>query len=99
MGGGQGPDQGVVWLSCGQVDRAVVGGKGASLSTLVALGAPVPPAFAVTTHAYRACARALGLPRRASDIADADLPALRATIEGSCLPPGLRGQVETAFAA
>ena len=60
--------------------------------------APVPPAFAVTTHAYRDFARALGLPQRASDVTDADLPALRATIERACLPPGLRAQVEGAFA-
>ena len=39
-----------------QVDagsRALVGGKGANLGELVALGVPVPAAFCVTTEAYR----------------------------------------------
>lgn len=35
-------------------ERGLLGGKGASLVDLIALGAPVPPAFAITTEACRA---------------------------------------------
>ena len=42
----------LVWLNDGVVERELVGGKGASLSQLTNLGARVPPAFALTTHAY-----------------------------------------------
>jgi hypothetical protein len=37
-------------------DRAKVGGKNASLGTMIAAGLPVPPGFAVTTDAYTPCA-------------------------------------------
>jgi phosphoenolpyruvate synthase/pyruvate phosphate dikinase len=80
----------VVWLHDGYAERALVGGKGASLNRLFALGAPVPIAFALTTHAYRAFARVHGLPCRATDVRDADLPGLRAAIESAPLPADLR---------
>ena len=43
----------LVWLDRDERGRSQVGGKGASLGKLLALGAPVPPAFCVTTDAYR----------------------------------------------
>jgi pyruvate,water dikinase len=43
-------------------DRDALGGKGAGLARLAALGAPVPPAFVVTAEGYR---RALGADVRA----------------------------------
>lgn len=43
-----------VWLNQTLLERDLVGGKGASLSHLAALGAPVPPAFAVTAPTYAA---------------------------------------------
>jgi pyruvate,water dikinase len=46
------PDFAVV-LDGSPVEVALVGGKGASLARLVALGAPVPPTGVVTTSAYR----------------------------------------------
>jgi pyruvate,water dikinase len=88
----------LVWLNDGVVDRALVGGKGASLSRLTDLGARVPPAFALTTHAYERFAGWLGLPRRASEVVDADLPALRARIEAAALPDDVRQLVAREFA-
>lgn len=38
----------------GTTDPAVLGGKGASLARMAALGMPVPPGFTVTTAAWRA---------------------------------------------
>jgi pyruvate,water dikinase len=76
----------LVWLDRSATSRTLVGGKGASLSHLADLGAPVPPAFALTTRAYAEFATALGLPQHALDIAEADLPAIRATIAGGRLP-------------
>lgn len=42
-------------------DAAVAGGKGANLGELAALGFPVPPAFVVSTQAYREFVESLGL--------------------------------------
>jgi rifampicin phosphotransferase len=75
-----------VWLDAAPASRDLVGGKGASLSRLAALGAPVPLAFALTTHAYSLFAASHGLPCRASEVADDDLPALRAQIVGAEIP-------------
>jgi len=88
----------VIWLDGQQVSRALVGGKGASLSNLIALGAPVPPAFSLSTDAYAAMAEAAGLPKRASDVSDDDLPAIRAVIEASPLPADIRAALTEAFA-
>lgn len=87
------PGPHLVWLNAGCVDRSLVGGKGASLHRLFALGAPVPPAFALTTHAYRSFVRAHGFPSRASDVRDEELPALRAAIESAAFPGELRDLV------
>lgn len=88
----------LVWLNDGVVDRELVGGKGASLSRLTELGARVPPAFALTTHAYERFAAWLGLPRRASEVSDSELPALRARIESAELPGDVRQIVAREFA-
>jgi rifampicin phosphotransferase len=88
----------LVWLNQGVVECDLVGGKGASLSRLTNLGAQVPPAFALTTHAYEAFADGLGLPRSANDVSDADLPELRARIESAALPPALHELVANQFA-
>ncbi|WP_370325637.1 PEP/pyruvate-binding domain-containing protein [Euzebya sp.] len=43
----------VIWYDeYDETDRARVGGKNASLGTMMAAGLPVPPGFAVTTDAY-----------------------------------------------
>ena len=77
----------LLWLDRGLAPRALVGGKGASLSQLIALGAPVPSAFALTTHAYREFAHRLSLPTQAFGIDDSDLPRIRAEIESAPLKP------------
>lgn len=97
MGNGFAPDQQLVWLHRGSVDRALVGGKGASLSRLTELGARVPSAFALTTQAHDHFASAIDLPRRASDVTDDELPGLRARIEAASMPPELRAAVADAF--
>ena len=76
----------LVWLDPAPASRTHVGGKSSSLSQLSVLGAPVPPAFAITTHTYAQFAASLNLPRQASDVADEDLPRLRALIMGAALP-------------
>ncbi|KOX17011.1 PEP/pyruvate-binding domain-containing protein [Nocardiopsis sp. NRRL B-16309] len=47
--------------SFGSADLAEVGGKAANLGELLRAGLPVPPGFVVTTGAYAAAARAVGL--------------------------------------
>ena len=43
----------IVWFQdYREADRARVGGKNASLGTMIAAGLPVPPGFALTTEAY-----------------------------------------------
>ena len=58
----------------------LIGGKAASLSRLRAFGAPVPPASAMTTEAYRRHSRRLGIPDRASAVRPRDLDEIRVTI-------------------
>lgn len=89
----------LVWLNDGIVERELVGGKGASLSRLTELGARVPPAFALTTHAYDHFAAWQNLPQRASEVTDDDLPALRARIETANLPELVRQMVAAEFAS
>lgn len=82
-------DSCLVWLHRTEAERPCVGGKAASLSRLATLGAPVPPAFALTTRVYQEFAASVSLPARASDVADADLPCVRAMIEATPLPPAI----------
>jgi pyruvate,water dikinase len=47
--------QNLVWFDRSDtVEKACLGGKTASLGEMVGAGLPVPPGFAVTTHAFRA---------------------------------------------
>jgi pyruvate, water dikinase len=47
--------QHLAWFeSFGDVEKICLGGKSASLGEMVGAGLPVPPGFAVTTHAFRA---------------------------------------------
>lgn len=89
----------LVWLDCSPASRSHVGGKGASLSHLADLGAPVPLAFALTTHAYAEFASALGLPQRTLDVAASGLPALRAAITEGPLPASVAEALERGFSA
>ena len=70
----------LVWLTGEPVGREMVGGKGAGLNRLAAMGAMVPESFALSTVAYREAAKALGLPMRADTVSEGDLPEIRAAI-------------------
>lgn len=77
----------VAWLDEDQSNRALVGGKGLSLSQLTLLGAPVPPAFALTTAAYDLAAAALALPITTRSFNEAMLSEIRDRVARSPLPP------------
>jgi len=87
----------VVWLGGNPVGRDLIGGKGAGLNDLAALGAPVPESFALSTVAYRAAASALGVPMRADAIAEDDLPSIREAILKSRLPVDLANDLARAY--
>jgi pyruvate,water dikinase len=89
----------LLWLNRGLAPRALVGGKGASLSELIELGAPVPSAFALTTQAYREFARRLSLPTQAIGIGDSDLPRIRTEIESTPLSPQIVELLVSGFRA
>jgi pyruvate, water dikinase len=53
--------QHLAWFeSFGDVEKTCLGGKSASLGEMISAGLPVPPGFAVTTHAFRAARDASG---------------------------------------
>jgi cytochrome P450 len=61
------------FAACGADDVALVGGKAASLGTLLAAGLPVPDGFAVTTSAFAETIAADGLRERiAAEVAAVD---------------------------
>ncbi len=93
------PDGVLRWLSGAAEDRSLVGGKAASLAQLAALGAPVPPAFALTTGAYAAFAASIGLPRRDADLVTDALPQLRAGIMDGPLPASVVEAIARGFEA
>ncbi len=86
--------------SISSLDR--IGGKAASLARLRSLNAPVPPAFAVTTDAYRRHVAQIGIPDRASAVPNSELPAVRAAIIDAPLAPeiseAIAGAVTATFA-
>ncbi len=61
-------------------DRALLGGKGASLAEMMALGAPVPPGFVITTDACAAYAAEGGLPAALREGLDAAIAAIEAAL-------------------
>jgi pyruvate,water dikinase len=93
------PSQYLTWLNGTPVTHEQVGGKAASLSRLAQLGAPVPPAFALTTDAYDEIAHRLGLPTKASQVHDDELEAIRAAITSADLPAHLRKVIEHGYRA
>lgn len=92
-------DDHLIWLDGAGHEPELVGGKGASLGRLVALGAPVPPAIGLTTSAYRALAATLGLPSRPAGLTAAQLSRTRALIEESLLSPVVADTIAQAYAA
>ncbi|HYP59415.1 MAG TPA: PEP/pyruvate-binding domain-containing protein [Thermomicrobiales bacterium] len=79
-------DDRLVWLDGACHGRDLVGGKGASLSRLFSLGAPVPPAITFTTHAYRDLAAHLALASRLAHLAAGAEVAVRQAIADTPLP-------------
>ena len=56
------PSQNLVWFDrFGDVEKTCLGGKSASLGEMARAGLPVPPGFAITTHAFRAARAASGV--------------------------------------
>lgn len=92
-----GPHRHLVWLDQSRFDRVLVGGKGASLSQLAALGAPVPKACALTTLAYADFAASLSLPRQVAGIHESDLPRIRAEILSAPLPHCVAKAISSAY--
>lgn len=88
-------------------ERPRVGGKNASLGTMLRAGLPVPPGFAVTTDAYDTLRRRADLVAFVSDrLAAADTDALadvsgeiRGHIEAVPLPDDVEHAVRAAYAA
>jgi cytochrome P450 len=99
----------VPFARCGTGDVATVGGKAASLGTLLEAGLPVPPGFAVTTAAFAAHLAADGLGERvAAAIAgvdpadptalDAAAAEARALIESAPMPAEVAAAIADAYA-
>jgi pyruvate,water dikinase len=97
----------VEWLTS-RLSREVAGGKGASLSELIAAGFTVPPGFSVVAEGYRHFVEASGLDARIDLIlrnADLALPAaateaareISALIAGTPLPDDLREEIAAAY--
>ena len=58
----------IVWMHNGKLPREQVGGKGASLSDLMAAGFKVPDGFCVTADAYRHFVKSAGIEARVAPI-------------------------------
>jgi rifampicin phosphotransferase len=89
----------VIWLNSGEPARSCVGGKAASLSRLVALGAPVPTAFAISTAAYAEFSDFHGFPRRVADVAAEHIEQLRTNILEAPFPVPIADSIRDAFHA
>ena len=90
----------VLELDGAGADLATVGGKGASLATLLRAGLPVPPGFHVTTAAYRWFVAHHHLQDRivaAAGAADAD--AIAALFAAHEVPDELAAPIRAAYAA
>jgi pyruvate,water dikinase len=94
-----GPRQLFAWLDHRVSDRMLVGGKGASLSCLARLGAPVPRAGALTTVAYTAFAGSIGLLHRPTEVAIADLPRIHDQFMTAPLPEAVADTLASVFHA
>lgn len=93
-----------------ETDHPRMGGKCASLAKMIALGAPVPPGFAVATDAYAAHLKADGLAETieaelatldASDVTnqEAKSAAIRALLTGRAMPADVEAAIRNAYAA
>lgn len=83
---GNGSPPNLIWLGEHDVDRAIAGGKGASLARLLSLDAPVPEACVLTTAAWEAFSTSTGLQ---SPSAKDDPARIRALVANAPMPPPL----------
>ena len=77
-------------------DRPAFGGKSASLGELSAAEIPVPPGFALSADAYRACVDSAGL---RDLVAGGDADAIRAAIRAAPIADGLRDEIGNRYRA
>lgn len=76
----------IVWFDqVGKEQVSLVGGKNASLGELMRAGIPVPPGFALTTHAYRRFLQEAGLEDKILDLLNRMDPQAPASIEEASL--------------
>ncbi len=97
----------VRWLHEGNLQRAEVGGKGASLSQLIDAGFTVPDGFCVTADGYRRFAAENGIDAEIASLLQADLssPAalkeaaqrIEALVEAATLPPDLGSEIVAGY--
>lgn len=97
----------VEWLHKGGLEREAVGGKGASLSHLLAAGFAVPLGFAVTAAGYQRFEEASGVGERIQRLltdsppADAGFRSVAASIQAwigeASLPADLRSEIADAY--
>ncbi len=91
-----------------EADHPRMGGKCASLSRMIALGAPVPSGFAVSTDAYAAHLAADGLEQailselcglNTADVDDAEARSsrIRALVTGRTMPAGVEAAIRSAY--
>lgn len=97
------------FAQCDKDQQLRVGGKCASLGAMTALGAPVPPGFAITTDAYTALINTDDVRQQidaalqqlvAGDVANEDGVSLRIRrlIEDTPLPPPIETAIREAYA-
>ncbi len=98
----------IEWLHRGKLPREQVGGKGASLSELLAAGFAVPLGFTITADGYRHFEAAAGIsgkidalvaglnPRDAEAVREA-VSKLSALLDGAKLPDDLRAEIAAAY--
>src|SRR5882757_9468216 len=101
--------QNLVWFDhFDSVEKACLGGKSASLGEMAGAGLPVPPGFAITTHAFRTARDGSGVVDAVraeldgldpGDTADVSrrAAAVRELIMSWRMPPGLEAEIRGAY--
>jgi pyruvate,water dikinase len=85
----------IEWLESGRLSRDRAGGKGASLSELIAAGFSVPPGFVIGADAYRHFVQATGVAERlAAGSAVDSIPEL---VLETALPEDLSEEITAAY--
>ncbi|MEM3794149.1 MAG: phosphoenolpyruvate synthase [Candidatus Bathyarchaeia archaeon] len=101
----------VVWFDeLGKDDIGLVGGKNANLGELRSFGIPIPPGFAITSHAYKRFLHETGIADRIyaiieETIKDGTDPAqfdeasrkVRSIMESAKIPDDIEGEIKAAY--